>query len=203
MEFAAYLNDYGLPLVFAVAFLSCLAVPIPASLIFMAAGTLAAGGQFGITALWLAGLAGAVLGDKTGFFAGRLLSGRVLAFSQNHGKLAAGLGKAHDFETRWGAAAIFFSRWLASPLGPWINLSSGLTRVSWPSFLIWDVAGEAVWVTLYLALGWLFSSQAQMVADLIGNAVWLIIAFGLTVLLGRSLLKAAREHRHGNPPSTG
>jgi len=42
-----------------------------------------------------------------------------------------------------------------------------------------------------------------MVADLIGNAVWLIIAFGLTVLLGRSLLRAAREHRHGNPPSTG
>ena len=37
MEFATYLNDYGLPLVFAVAFLSCLAVPIPASLIFMAA----------------------------------------------------------------------------------------------------------------------------------------------------------------------
>ncbi|MCB1420864.1 MAG: VTT domain-containing protein [Nitratireductor sp.] len=196
MEFATYLNDYGLPLVFAVAFLSCLAVPIPASLIFMAAGTLAAGGQFDITSLWLAGLAGALLGDHAGFLAGRFLSQRLEAFSEKHGKLATGLEKAHDFETRWGSAAIFFSRWLASPLGPWVNLSSGLTRVSWPSFLIWDIAGEAVWVTLYLGLGWMFSSQAQMIADLIGNAIWLVIAGGLTILLGRSLLKAAEERRH-------
>jgi membrane protein DedA with SNARE-associated domain len=82
---------------------------------------------------------------------------------------------------------VFLSRWLASPLGPYINFTSGLTRYNWSRFLFWGALGEAIWVSLYIGIGYAFSAQAQAIADMVGNVIWLLIAAGITVLLGRKL----------------
>lgn len=195
-EVAALLFEHGLPLVFLVAFLSCLAVPVPASLVFMAAGTVAASGELALPGLWLSGLAGAVLGDQAGYFAARQFGSRLVGALSSDGKIASGIAKARLFEEKWGEQAIFFSRWLASPLGPWINLSSGLTRFSWYRFSLWQIAGEVVWVSLYLGLGYFLSDQATAIADMIGNAIWLIAAAAITWLLFARLRKAmARQEK--------
>ena len=43
----------------------------------------------------------------------------------------------------WGGAGVFFSRWLVTPLGPWINLASGAAAYSWLRFTLWDFLGES------------------------------------------------------------
>lgn len=198
-QLAGYLFDYGHVLVFLVPLLSCLALPVPASAIFMLAGTMAAAGEFSIAALWLTGFAGAVIGDQIGYLAARHYSKNVQDLAGRNAALRGGLERAGEFSEKWGGLSVFFSRWLASPLGPYVNITSGLTRYDWRQFTLWQMTGEAIWVSIYLGIGYVFSTQAQAIADLIGNAIWLLVAGAITYLLGRKLFS---NHQHDRPVSS-
>lgn len=53
-----------------VSFLSCLALPVPASVVMLAAGALASAGDLALAPVALGALAGAVPGDQAGIFWG-------------------------------------------------------------------------------------------------------------------------------------
>ena len=67
----AALVTYGALLMFLTAFLSCVAVPIPMSLVMITGGALAAQGDLSFTWIWSATVLGAVLGDQAGYFLGQ------------------------------------------------------------------------------------------------------------------------------------
>ena len=90
------------------------------------------------------------------------------------------------------ARPFFFSRWLLTPLGPVVNITSGLTGYSWPRFLFYDVMGEALWVVLYVMLGRFFSDRVQEMSDFLGDFVWMIVGLLLVVVLGWKLLQYFR-----------
>ncbi|MGE0232848.1 MAG: DedA family protein [Flavobacteriaceae bacterium] len=177
---------YGLQVVFIVSFLSCLAVPLPASLVFMAAGTYAATGELSVGGVWLAGLLGAVLGDNTGYLLARA-AGNIGPVARFLARRDAAMARAREYQDRHGRTGIFLSRWLVSPLGPAVNAVAGLGNYPWPRFFAYELAGEIVWVTIYGALGYFFSASAQAVADIAGTAVLLILSIAAAVWLGRIL----------------
>jgi len=116
---------YGAIALFGILVVSSVGVPGPASLLLLIVGSLVAQGEMTRWQVLAAGISGAVIGDQIGFFAGRL-GGRVLLRRVTKIVGHAGVKRAEAFTMRWGGAAIFFSRWLVNPLGPWINLSSGI-----------------------------------------------------------------------------
>ena len=65
------LAAHGVPLLALATLLSCLALPVPSSLMMLAAGAFAASGDLALTGAALAALAGALLGDQLGFALGR------------------------------------------------------------------------------------------------------------------------------------
>jgi membrane protein DedA with SNARE-associated domain len=92
--------------------------------------------------------------------------------------------KAESFTKKWGGAGVFFSRWLFTPLGPWINITSGIAAYSWPRFFLWDVLGESLWVVLYVLLGFFFSDRVQDVAELLGDLKWVMLGAVVAVVAG-------------------
>jgi membrane protein DedA with SNARE-associated domain len=177
---------YGAGIVFVITLISCLGVPVPGSLALLAAGAFAASGDMSIGAGIAAGFAGAVLGDQLGYGIGAR-GGRLAERLTARPGMAALLDQAHVLALRWGAPGIFFSRWLVSPLGPAINLISGMTRYPWARFTLWGVAGEVVWVGLYFGLGFAFGASIAAVADVMGNLAWFLAAAAVTFLLGYRL----------------
>lgn len=167
-------------------FLSCLALPIPASLLMLVAGGFVAAGDLTLAASAGAALAGAVAGDQAGYAAGRLGG---TAFIARLGSRAAPVAKATDLLARRGGVAVFLSRWLVSALGPYVNLAAGASGQSWARFTAWGVAGEAVWVTLYVGAGYAvpgnLAAASDMAFDLLaalaagavalGALIWLVI----------------------------
>jgi len=101
--------------------------------------------------------------------------------------------KAEGFSKRWGGTGIFFSRWLVTALGPWINLTSGIARYPWRRFLVWDVFGELLWVVVYVGLGYTFSDRVQTIAELLGNLAWAIVGLVVASILGWKLLQYFRR----------
>jgi membrane protein DedA with SNARE-associated domain len=87
---------------------------------------------------------------------------------------------------------IFLSRWLLTPLGPLINLTSGMAAYPWPRFLLFAVAGEVLWVLLYVTLGQFFSDRVQAISEVLGDFVWVIVGLIVVLALGWKLLQLFR-----------
>lgn len=186
-------GEHGAAALFGILVANCLGVPFPTSLLLLALGSFVGQGEMALWPLLAAGIAGAVVGDQAGYLIGRM-GGRVVTNRlARRPQAAAAVAKAEKLVWRWGGVGVFFSRWLLSPLGPWVNLATGMTRYPWARFAVWDFLGLSVWIGLYLGLGMVFSRSVQNLADLLGSLTWLLIFGVLTVLLGWRLLRRLRQ----------
>ena len=145
--------DYGVPLLFFVTLLSCLALPVPSSLLMLACGGFAAAGDLALPTVMAAAYCGAVIGDNLGYWIARGLGTRLSDWLAKRPKRAALRDKSEAYMAKWGGSSVFFSRWLVAPLGPYVNYVSGLSGFTWSRFTLWSMAGEAVGVGLYVGLG--------------------------------------------------
>jgi membrane protein DedA with SNARE-associated domain len=183
-QLLSLLSLYGLPALFVVLVVASAGVPLPVTLLLVAAGSFVEQGELSLWRVCALACAGAAAGDQIGYAVGRFGGrGLVHRLTARFGGAAA-VGRAEAFTRRWGGAGVFLSRWLFTPLGPWINLTSGAARYAWLRFTVWGVLGEALWVVLYVSLGRLFSDRVQELADLLGNLAWVALGALATALLG-------------------
>lgn len=193
----ALVPTYGLWLLGVSTFLSCLALPIPASILMLTAGGFVAAGDLTLTGSVSAALAGAVAGDQVGYVAGRKGAGLVHIAS---GARAAVFQRARDFLKRRGDVAVFLSRWLVSALGPYVNLAAGAAGLDWRRFTLWGILGEAVWVSLYVGLGKTFAGNLEAASAQAGNLLGFFAAGAVALGLGYWLRAAIRSERQGASP---
>ena len=189
------LAAHGVPLLALATLLSCLALPVPSSLMMLAAGAFAASGDLALTGAALAALAGALLGDQLGFALGRSGQSRLDRLIAAHPKRAAILARATALLRRRGGAGVFLSRWLFSPLGPYVNFAAGAAGLGWVRFTAWAAAGETIWVSLYTGLGYAFADNLAAVAEFASDISGLLAGLALMGGTGLWLARALRD-RH-------
>jgi membrane protein DedA with SNARE-associated domain len=191
-DLLALVPVYGLAVIAVATFLSCLALPMPASLIMLSAGGFAASGDLVLWQAAAAALAGALLGDQLGYQIGR--AGRRLAAGMRPSPRRARLmARAQDQLRARGGWAVFLSRWLFSPLGPYVNFAGGAARLHWGLFTRAAAAGELVWVAVYIGLGALFADDIVALADILGNASGFLAALAMVGVLALWLRAALRQ----------
>lgn len=188
----AQVADWGAYALAIVTFLSCLAIPVPSSMMMLTAGAFAASGDLELAPAAAAALTGAILGDQAGYQLGRLGFRRAEGWLMHSRTRAAILARARVSVHKGGGIAVFFSRWLFSVLGPYVNLISGAAGMTWVTFTLMGVAGEIVWVTAYVGLGYLAGGQIAQASQMLGNALGLLAS--LTVTLGLGWLLWKRRH---------
>jgi membrane protein DedA with SNARE-associated domain len=183
----ALVPEHGVPVLFIATFLSCLAVPIPSSLLMLAAGAFVASGDLAALPVLGAALSGAVLGDQLGYGIGhsggvtlwqRLLAGR---------KSGPPARRAAQELHRRAGMTVYLSRWLFSPLGPWVNFAAGATRIGWQRFSLASLLGETTWVALYIGLGFVFGARLEDTGATALSVTGALAAGLVAVLLGRAL----------------
>jgi membrane protein DedA with SNARE-associated domain len=146
------------------------------------------------TAIAVAG-AGSVVGDLIGYSIGRW-GGTALI--HRFGRLLGGPNRVEEIEARVRRRAglyIFLTRWLLSPLGPWVNLASGTAGYPWGRFLLWDVIGEFFGVALYISLGQIFSDRVMALDSVLGDLTWGILALTVALVMARALYGYMRSSR--------
>lgn len=192
-QLLALLPVYGLPLLAAVTGLSCLGLPLPASIVMMLMGAFAAAGDFNLTAVFLTALGAAVLGDQTGFAIGRLGGATIVSRLASTPARQQTLASAQQRIDTHGAVAVFLTRWLLAPLGPYINLLAGATAFSWARFTFYGVAGELFWVGGYTGLGVTFSDNVMSIAEIVGDLSGFLAAGVIALYLGWRILRILRH----------
>lgn len=189
----ATLGVYGVPVLFVALLVGSAGVPMPASLLLVAAGSFIEQGELDLWPVLALSATGAVLGDQIGYALGRW-GGRRL--TRRLGGFVGGEKKVEEAEAwlkRRGGAGVFLSRWLLTPLGPIVNLTAGATQYPWPRFLLYGVLGEALWVALYVLLGRFFSDRVQALSDILGDLTWAILGLVAAAVLGVLLFRRLRE----------
>ena len=185
------LGLYGPSVLFVVLLVGAIGLPSPGSLLLLVAGSFVEQGEMSLWQVLALACAGSVIGDQIGYALGRWGGRRVTSrlerwFGERRLKSAA------EWLKRWGGGGIFLSRWLLTPLGPFVNIASGLTGYSWPRFLLYDLLGEALWVALYVLLGNFFSDRVEELSDTLGDFTWAAVSLLLAALLGWSLWRQLR-----------
>ncbi|MEX0970672.1 MAG: VTT domain-containing protein [Paracoccaceae bacterium] len=193
--FLSLVPHFGLYLIFVTTLASCLALPAPASLLLLGAGGFAAGEELVLYEVALVALLAAMIGDNIIYGLGRRGAGWLEKKSDK-------MARASEFVRKRGPAGVFFSRWLVSPLGPYVNIAAGAARLPWLHFAIPAFFGEIIWIAIYTGLGYGFSGQVVEIYNLLGNASGFLAALALTVGLGiwlRSAMQTSARNSQNNP----
>ncbi|NHB77211.1 DedA family protein [Rhodobacter calidifons] len=175
---------YGIWLLAATTFLSCLALPIPASILMLTAGGFVAAEEMVLWQTFAAAAIGGSLGDQVGYWTGRKAGAPLLTRLRRDPARDKLLGRAVAIMERKGLLAVFLTRWLISPLGPWVNLTAGSTGYGWGRFTMAGIAGEAVWAGTYVGAGYAFAGNVSAAGDLIGSVLGIVAGAAGVVILG-------------------
>ncbi|SLN35418.1 DedA family protein [Roseisalinus antarcticus] len=186
----ALVPHYGALLLTVAIFLSCFALPVPASILMLAAGGFTAVGDLGIGAVAGGALLGVAAGDHSVYALGRLGGARLAARLESHGLLR----RAETMLAERGGVIVFLSRWLFSPVGPYVNFAAGAARQPWGSFALWGLAGELVWIGIYLGIGYGFAGQLEEASATAFNAIAAIGAGAIALGLGYWLFSSKRRN---------
>lgn len=188
-----WFSIYGLPVYFFILSASSLGIPMPVKLTMLVIGSFVEQEEIEFWQALLVGSAGAVTGDQIGYFLGRFGGRNLIERMTDRFGGAEKIKRAEDFSIRWGGTGVFFSRWLVTPLGPWINLTSGVTFYPWSRFTILGILGESLWVFLYITLGMFFSDRVQSTADFLTNLTWVFVGLVIAAILGWKLFHNNRN----------
>lgn len=191
-QLLAALLTHGVPLLFAVVAIASVGVPFPVSLTLVAAGSFAKQGELSLLPVIVAGSLAAILGDQIGYGLSRWGGRRFIVRISRRLGGETKIKKAEALSKKWGGPGIFFSRWLVTQLGPWLNITSGIAGYPWRRFIFWDALGEVLWVVLYVMLGYIFSDRVQYISEILGNLAWAILALIVAIILGWKLFRYFR-----------
>jgi len=163
--------NYGAPLLGIIVFVGGLGIPLPCTLLVIAAGAFARQGILPWHTTALISIISVVAGDSLSYSLGYYSRELVL---QRFSGTPRWLQAEQSFQ-KWGPLSIFFSRFLVTAIALPVNLFSGTTRFSFNKFLIYDLLGEVVWIIGYGGLGYWFGSEWELASEFISNFGGLVL----------------------------
>ena len=175
-------SQFGYLMVFVGVGIESLGIPVPGETSLVIGAAVAAQGRLEPWGVALAGFAGAVIGDNTGYWVGRRWGQRLFT--------ARGIRRFYSPERRARAESLFERRgWIAVFFGRFVALLrifagplAGSHRMPWPRFLLANAAGGAVWVAAVTTVGLLLGSNLGRAIRLVSRAGY--AGLGVAVILG-------------------
>jgi membrane-associated protein len=168
--------SYGAPLFGLILLLGQLGIPLPTTLLVVAAGAFSRQGILDWGTAAMLGLLGSVLGDSMSFSLGRFARGWVY---RRFGTSTLWLQAQTSFNHR-GGLAVYLTRFLLTAIALPTNLIAGGSGYRYPRFLVYGIAGEATWIFIYGGLGYIFGSQWELISQFLSDFGGL--ALGLAIL---------------------
>jgi membrane-associated protein len=198
-----FLQNYGYLALWIAVFVAAVGIPIPITLLLLAAGAFAALGDFNVVLLFIISFSALVCGDNVGYGIGRVWGSKVLNWIErskrwNHLIPPRRIVRSRQYFRYRGGWAIFLSRFLFSALGGVINLLSGSELYPYRYFFFFDVSGEALGACIPLMLGYIFGASWEAIGDVLGYSSFLLLSLLVVILLVIRLIRNARNLKRVN-----
>ena len=176
--------EYGLLLVFAGVLVEQLGVPLPAYPLLMLTSALAARGQFNVAALLVTAVAACLIADSVWYQIGRAHGRRVLrVLCQISLSPDACVRQTESVFTRFGPGSLMVAKFVPG-FASVATALAGAMRIRRVLFLLFDLIGATLWVSVALALGRLFAPAIDDIVDMLARlGRWGLMLVALAVAL--------------------
>jgi undecaprenyl-diphosphatase len=171
----------------------------PGEIAVILGGVAASRGTVPLWAVIAAAVSGAIIGDSVGYLVGRrwgthLLHGTVGRLPVIRTHLDKNLDSARAYVQRRKGSAVFFGRFTAA-LRVLVPGLAGISEVHYPTFLVYNVAGGALWGTGFAVLGYLAGASYHRVEHVASQAGLVLLGVIVAGLIASRLLRhfAARS----------
>jgi membrane protein DedA with SNARE-associated domain len=195
---APVLNHYGYLAVAVLVLVEDFGIPVPGETILIAAALYAGAGRLNVVAVGVIAFICAIIGDNIGFLIGHF-GGRALAL--RYGKYVfltpARLDKTEQFFEHHGGKIIVAARFIEG-LRQANGIVAGITGMHWKRFIPFNALGAALWVGLWVSVGYLAGSHITTIYEQITRySLYVLIAVvvAVAVLIGLRVRKHRRERR--------
>jgi membrane protein DedA with SNARE-associated domain/rhodanese-related sulfurtransferase len=174
--------EYGLLFVFANILIEQLGVPLPAYPVLMLTGALAARGQQSVIALLGTAVVACLIADTVWYQIGQWMGRRVLGVLCRISLSPDGcVRQTESIFTRFGPASLVAAKFVPG-FASVATALAGAMRIRRSAFLLFDAIGATLWVSVGLALGWLFSPAIEdIVATLAQLGKWGVLLLALVI----------------------
>ena len=167
----------------------------PGEIALVLGGVVAWQGHVALATVLAEGIAGAVVGDSVGYLVGRRYGRRLLEGALGRFVRRDHFDRAEAYLAARGGKAVFVGRFTAA-LRVLIPGLAGMSRMPYPRFLFFNVAGGAAWATMSVLIGYAGGSSWQHASQLAGR-IGLVVLAVVVVGFGAGLLW--RRHRRRVP----
>jgi membrane protein DedA with SNARE-associated domain len=162
--------------------LESMGVPVPGETALVAAALYA--GKTHALNIWVLiafASAGAILGDNIGYWVGREIGFRMLLRYGSYIGLTESRIKLGEYLfQRHGGKIVFFGRFIAL-LRSLAALMAGLNQMSWPRFVVFNVAGGILWASCYGLAAFYFGKQIETLTRPVG---FTLLVIGTIIFVG-------------------
>jgi membrane protein DedA with SNARE-associated domain len=191
---APILNNYGYFAVGGLVLVEDFGIPLPGETILIAASLYAGAGKLNVIAVGVIAWVCAVIGDNIGFLIGHF-GGRRLALK--YGKYVfltpKRLDQAEQFFEHHGGKIIVAARFIEG-LRQANGIVAGITGMHWKRFIPFNALGAALWVGLWVSLGYLAGNHITTIYDQITRySLYVLIAVAVAVVA--LVVFRVRKHR--------
>ncbi len=180
----------------------------PGEIACLLGGVLAYQGRLPLAAVAAAAILGAIVGDSIGYGIGRTAGQRVLDRLPRRVVKAEHVERARTTIRRLGGRAVFAGRFAAA-LRVLVPGLSGMARMPYRTFLLWNVAGGVVWAGGSVLLGYVAGKSWSVVAARLSVAGYgaavavVLVAVAVWLARRRASYRANRDSASaGRPVST-
>ena len=178
-----YLAQYGYLGIFVIVLLGNIGLPVPEEAVVLFAGYLTWRGTLRWPVVLAVAVISAVVGDNLGYWIGRekgrgilVRYGRYVAIKPRLIRKADRFFRDHGDKTVFLARFVTGIRFLAGPL-------AGAGRMPFPRFLLFNLSGAVIWVSVMVALGHFFGGHLHAILKRIRQVEELLVLLGLAILL--------------------
>jgi len=176
--------EFGLLAVFLNVLLDEGGLPLPAYPLLAVAGALAAQGELSVVSVIAAAVSGSFIADTSWYWIARRHGRRALALLC---KLSLSpdtcVRQTETLFVRVGPATLLFAKFIPG-LGNIAIALSGITRVRPAVFMLFELVGASLYLSLPIFLGWLFHDAVTKILDTLAR----LGAIGLAIVVGAMTL---------------
>jgi membrane protein DedA with SNARE-associated domain len=174
---------YGYAVVFIGVLLENSGLPVPGETVLLAGAALAHYGRLSLPRVIILAIAGAIVGDNIGFFAGRRLGrGLIERHGWRVGLTRLRLDQFNRFFTRHGPKTVFIARFITG-LRVFCAVLAGASHLGWPTFLFYNATGAVVWCTAVAAAGYALANSWDTLERWIGSTGLVALVLVIIVAL--------------------
>ncbi len=177
----SWISRYGYPGLFALLMLGIVGLPVPDETLLVFCGYLIWKGHFHPLATFLAGFGGTVCGISISYFLGRTCGHIVISrYGRLIGLTPDRLDRVHRWFDRLGTWLLSIGYFIPG-VRHFTALVAGTAGLSWRAFALFAYGGAAVWVGMFLSVGYFMGEKWQQSSATIHKYVLLGVAIAVGV----------------------